>query len=89
MKLKLGTECRRIKEVHNSLEWSLTKVYLFGDQTHMRVVISDVHSSVCTGSWKPNSAEKGTHRLFVCAYSTSNHAQNGPVPKGYWLKEFP
>lgn len=87
--IKLGTKCRHIKEFHNSLAWSLTKVYLFGDQTHIRVVISDMHSLVCSGSWESNPAEKGMHRLFVCTYSTSDHAQNGPVSKRLFAEGVP
>lgn len=73
--------CRYIKEVHNSLEWNITKIYLFGDQTHSKG--RDLWFSMGNWSWEPNPAKKGPGMLFVYIYSTSDDAQMGRQLKGF------
>lgn len=59
MHFEFGSKCSSIQEFHNSPEWSITEVYLFGDE--LTVVIS---SFLCVLGAGLNPAGKGAAHTF-------------------------
>ena len=69
--------CSSTKELHNSPKESITKVYIFGDKFTVRLEIcTSLHA---VGTDTKSRRKKGLYTLFICTYSTWEHAHSGLV----------
>lgn len=75
------------KELYKSLEWSITKTYLFEDKLTERVVI---HSPLCVLGTETKSSSQEVCARFLSAFiAQETMSKVGWYFKGYWLKAFP
>lgn len=84
--MQLYSHCSSIKEFNNSLEWNITKVYLFGNKLAVRVV-----NCMC---WEleqnPRAKKEGSRAHFSSVLIILEITFNvGWNLKGYKLKKFP
>ena len=79
--------CSHTKEFHNSLKWSITVVYLFGDKLTVRVAICNPLCTMGTGT-KSSRKEGHAHSLSALTVQATT-TQVGHYLKHYWLNEFP
>ena len=80
-----------LSEFHNSLEWNITKVYLFGSKLSIRVAICSPLCALGNGKWEPSPTEKRAAHAF-CLHLYVLHELTpkvGQYLKSCWLKEFP
>ena len=75
------------KEFHNSLEWSVAKIYLPGDKLTERV---SIHSSLHALGTVTKSRSQEACSCFMSAFiEHETMPKVGWYLKSYWLKEFP
>lgn len=79
--------CRCVKEFHSSLDWSITKDWLFGDKLTVRV---DIHSPLSALGTGTEPAKKGLHALLVheTTPKVAKYLKGNWVPTTYLTKYF-
>lgn len=79
-------KCRHIKEFHNSLEWSITSVYLFGGILTVKVAIWSSLYALKNRNWLQQ--KRGSCMSSSALTVPETIPKVGRYLKGYFLKQF-